>query len=113
MAFKQERLEKLIEKEISRIIFQEVKDDRLRFVTITNAKLTGDLSIATVYFTVLGDEEQRKATVQNMEEAKGFIRGQLGKVLEIRKIPELKFKYDESLEYGEKIEKILKEIKKP
>lgn len=112
MSFKQERLEKIIEREISNIIMTEVKDDRLKFVTITKVSLTKDLSIATIYYTVLGNEEQKLATSKNLEEAKGFIKSSLSKKLEIRKIPDLRLKYDESLEYGEKIEKILKEIKK-
>lgn len=112
MSFKQERLEKIIEREISNIIMTEVKDDRLKFVTITKASLTKDLSIATIYYTVLGNEEQKLATSKSLEDAKGFIKSSLSKKLEIRKIPDLKLKYDESLEYGEKIEKILQEIKK-
>lgn len=112
MSFKQERLEKIIEREISNIIMTEVKDDRLKFVTITKASLTKDLSIATIYYTVLGNEEQKLATSKSLEEAKGFIKSSLSKKLEIRKIPDLRLKYDESLEYGEKIEKILQEIKK-
>ncbi|NLD26031.1 MAG: 30S ribosome-binding factor RbfA [Acholeplasmataceae bacterium] len=111
MAYKQERLEKIIEKEISKIIFSDVKDDRLKFVTITKVALTNDLSIATVYFTVIGNDAQKEATTANLQEAKGFIRSALSKVLEIRKVPELRFKYDESLDYGDKIEKILKELK--
>lgn len=111
MAYKQERLEKILEREISSIIFQEIKDERLKFVTITKVNLSSDLSIATVYYTVLGDDNQKVSTEENLLDAKGFIKGLLGKKLEIRKIPDLKFKYDESLEYGKKIEDILKNIK--
>lgn len=112
MAFKKERLEKIIEREISQIIFSEVKDERLRFVTITNVNLTGDLSLATVYYTVLGDEDQVKATVGLLEEAKGFIKGILSKRLEVRKIPDLRFKYDDSFNQGNRIESILNSLKK-
>lgn len=110
MGYKQERLEKAIEREIGRILMTEVKDERLRFVTVTKVELTGDLSIATVYYSVMGTEEQKEATSRNINDAKGFIRTALSKVLEVRKVPELKFKFDESLEYGDKIEKILKDI---
>lgn len=112
MAFKKERLEKIIEREISTILFNDVKDDRLKFVTITNVNLTNDLSIATVYYTVLGDENQRISTSENLNDAKGFIKGVLSKKLEIRKIPELRFKYDESTEHGNRIESILRSLKK-
>lgn len=110
MSFKQERLEKIIVREIGSFLLLEAKDERLKYVTITNARLTNDLSIATVYFTVFGSDEQKEATSINLEEAKGMIRGHLGKVLQVKKIPELRFKYDESLEYGDKIENILKSL---
>ena len=112
MAFKKERLEKIIEREVAQIIFNEVKDDRLRFVTITNVNLTGDLSLATIFYTVLGDEEQIKTTSANLEEAKGFIKGILGKRLEVRKIPDIRFKYDDSFVQGNRIDEILRSIKK-
>ncbi len=111
MSFRQERLEKIIEREIGTFLLQEAKDERLKFITITKVRLTNDFSIATVYYTVYGNEIQKASTSENLEDAKRLIRGHLGRVLEIRKIPELKFKYDESMEYGEKIEKILNEIK--
>lgn len=112
MSFKQERLEKILEREISNIIRIEVKDDRLSFVTITKVSLTNDLSIATVYYTIMGTKEQRDATTANLLDAKGFIRSSLSKKLEIRKTPDLKFKYDESLDYGDRIEQILKNLNK-
>ncbi|HEY8444515.1 MAG TPA: 30S ribosome-binding factor RbfA [Bacilli bacterium] len=112
MAYKKERLEKTIEKEISRIIVNEIKDDRLKFVTITKAYLNDDLSIATVYYSVLGNPNQIENTKELLQEAKGFIKTLLSKRLEIRKTPELRFKYDESFEYGNRIENILKEIEK-
>jgi ribosome-binding factor A len=112
MAFKRERLEKIIEREISTIIFSEVKDDRLKFVTITKVDLTNDLSIATVFFTVLGDDTQIDATTENLLEAKGFIKGVLSKRLDIRKIPDLRFKFDASFTEGNKIDSILRSLKK-
>jgi ribosome-binding factor A len=111
MAFRQERLERIIERELGMIISREVKDDRLKFVTITKVALTNDLSIATVYYTILGDQEQRVATEANLQDAKGFIRSSLGRKLDVRKIPELRFKFDESLQQGQKIEDILKNLK--
>jgi len=112
MGFKQERIERILEREISNIIRTEVKDDRLKFVTITKVSITNDLSIATVYYTVIGNEEQKQSTSTNLIAAKGFIKSSLSKKLEIRKTPDLKFKYDESLEYGDKIEQIIKKFKK-
>lgn len=111
MAFKKERIEKIIEREVGSILMRESKDDRLRYVTVTYCKVTPDLSYATVYFTVIGDEHQKQATSNSLQEAKGFIRSQLSQKLDIRKTPELIFKYDESNEYGNRIDEILKTIK--
>lgn len=110
MAFKQERLEKIIVRELSTFLLMEAKDERLKYVTITNCHLTGDLSLATVYYTVYGTDEQKTATASVLQEAKGMLRGHLGKALQVKKIPDLKFKYDESMEYGDRIDKILKDL---
>ena len=110
MSFHQERLEKIIIREVSTILINS-KDERLRFVIVTNAHLTGDLQIATVFYTIIGSDVQKESTKKNLEEAKGYIRSSLGKVLKVKKIPELIFKYDESLEYGNKIDNILKGLK--
>ena len=111
-SYKRERLEKILEREISNIIFTEVKNEKLKFVTITNVNLTGDLSLATVFYTILGDTEEQKATEADLLDSKGFIKGILGKRLEVKKIPDLKFKYDESYEQGNRIDNILKNLGK-
>ena len=111
MAYKKERLEKTIEKEITMILFNDVKDDRLHFVTITNVDLTNDLSIATVFYRVMGTDAQIENTTNVLLEAKGFIKSVLAKRIQIRKIPDLIFKYDHSFEQGERIEALLKDIK--
>ena len=111
MAFKRERMEKILEREISSIIFQEIKDERIKFVTITKVNLTNDLSIATVLYTVFGNENQVNSSIDALNDAKGFIKTILSKKLEVRKIPDLKFKYDESFEHGNKIEEILRNKK--
>ncbi len=109
MGYKIPRLEKILEREIG-TIFLNSKDERLRFVTVTKVSLTNDASVATVYYTVLGNNEQKESTKKNIENASGFVRSSLGKSLEVRKVPELRFKYDESLMYGEHIDNILKNI---
>lgn len=111
MPYKKERLEKQIERELGNIILTDVKDERIRFVSITNVNLTGDLSIATVFFTVFGTDEQKENSAKVLKEAYGFIRSTLAKRIQVKKVPELIFKYDHSLENGERIEKILKEIR--
>lgn len=112
MAFKKERMEKILVREISNIIFHDIKDERIKFVTITNVNITNDLSIATVFYTVLGNENQINASVEALNDAKGFIKTILSKRLEVKKTPDLRFKYDESFEQGNKIEEILNNLKK-
>ena len=112
MSIKTERLANVLLKEISNIIMFEVKDEDIKFVTITHVDLSSDLSYAKVYCTVLDDEKKDK-TIKDLNNAKGFIRNELIKrKIEMRKIPELSFIFDESIDYGNKIEKIIEEIHK-
>lgn len=112
MSIKTERLANLLVKEISEIIMTEIKDEDIKFVTITHIDLSSDLSYAKVYFTTLIDDKKEKC-IYDLNGAKGFIRNELIKrKIEMRKIPELNFIFDESIEYGNKIEKIIQEIHK-
>ena len=103
------RYNSLFVKEISSILQNEVKDPDLKFVTVTDCEITNDLSFAKVYVTVLNDEK-RKDIMKSLDGAKSFIRGEISKRVEIRHTPELRFIYDESIDYGNKIEKIIKEL---
>ena len=112
MSIKTERLANVLLKEISNILMIEIKDKDIKFVTITHVDLSSDLSYAKVYCTVL-DDEKRDKVLKDLNNAKGFIRNELIKrKIEMRKIPELSFVYDDSIEYGNKIEKIIEEIHK-
>ena len=110
MVYKRERMEKIIEREVGNIILFDVKDDRIKYVTVTNVNLTGDLSIATIYFTVFGNQNQIDNSAKALFEAKGYIRSLLSKRLTVKKVPDLIFKYDTSYEHGKKIEEILGKI---
>ena len=104
-----ERLNDAFQEEISKILMTEIKDEDIRFVTITGVETTTDLSFSKVYFTVL-DNEKRKTTLEALNGAASFIRGELSKRVEIRHTPELKFIYDDSIAYGQHIEKIIEKI---
>ena len=106
-----QRVSDLIREEIADIIMNKVKDPRLGFVTVTGAKITEDLKIATIYLSIL-KEEEKETTIEMLNSAKGFIRAELAKRLRMKFIPSLTFRIDESLEYGVRIEKLLREIKK-
>lgn len=103
------RLADLLRAEISTVLLQKVKDPRLGFVTVTGVEVSPDAQHATVYYSVLGDEEEHKATREALQSATGFIKAELGKVLDLRYIPSLKFRFDSSLEEAAHLEKILKE----
>ena len=103
------RYNSLFSKEISNILQTEVKDKSIKFVTITGCEITSDLSYAKVYYTVL-DETKKDETKKALEKAKGFIRGEISKRVDIRHTPELRFIFDSSEEYGSKIDKLIKEI---
>ncbi len=109
MSIKIERLNDQFQKEISIILQTEIKNQDIHFVTITGCEITNDLSFCKVYFTVL-DDQKKESTLEALKGAASFIRGQLSQRIEIRHTPELKFIYDESIEYGDKIEKIIKRI---
>ena len=109
MNIKIERINHMIMEEVSKILMLEVKDERFKFVTVTDCDTSNDLSYCKVYVTVL-KQEKKEETLKALNNASSFIRGELAKRIEIRHIPELKFIYDESVSYGEKIDKIIDEI---
>lgn len=105
------RIASQIAKEISNIISFESRDENFRNVTITGAEVTNDLSFATIYFTAI-DEENKEVIQRELNNAAGFFRKEISERVDIRYTPEIKFKYDDSIEYGNNIERILKEIHK-
>lgn len=110
MSIKSERISDSLIEQISYILATEVKNKDIKFVTITDVKVTNDLGFAKVYFTVL-DEDKKEETLKALKSASGFIRHELRDRVDIRQIPELSFIYDESIEYGKRIEEKLKGIK--
>lgn len=109
MSIKIDRIESNLVKEISYILANEVKDHDIKFVTITDCHVTNDLSYAKVYYTVL-DDFKKESTAKALKNAAGFIRKELMDRVDIRYTPELEFVFDESIDYGKKIENIIEEI---
>ena len=111
MSIHTKRLEGMLVREISDILMTEAKDEDLKFVTITSMNLANDLSYAKVYFTTLNEDKEK--ITKELNEASGFIRAILKKrKLDIRIMPELKFIYDDSMEYGNNIDSLIDKIKK-
>ena len=109
MNLKGERVASDMQRELGNILLLEAKDEDFKHVTITDCDVTNDLSYAKVYFTCLNDNKREEVT-KALNNASGFIRNKLCDRVEIRKMPEITFVYDESIEYGNKIEKIIEEI---
>lgn len=110
MSVRPNRVAEQIKKEMTDILQRDLKDPRIGFVTVTGVEVTGDLQQAKIFITVLGNDEQKEATLQGLSKATGFIRSEIGKRIRLRKTPELIFKFDESIDYGNKIESLLGEI---
>lgn len=99
-----------MKKELGEIISRKIKDPRIGFVTVTDVRVSGDLQIAKVYISVLGDAEKRENTLKGLAKAKGFIRSEIGQRIRLRKTPEILFEFDESVDYGNRIETLIHEI---
>jgi ribosome-binding factor A len=105
-----DRVSILLKEEISQLILREVKDPELGFVTITDVEVSKDLQVAKVYYTVLGNTQQKHDSSHTLQRVAHFIKRQLGKRLRMRSIPDIIFKYDHSLDYGEKIDSLLRRV---
>ena len=108
-SLKSKKIGSLITREISSIILEDIKDPHIKFVSITDADVSNDLSFAKVYFTCL-NREYKEETEKVLNHAANYIELELSKRIEIRKMPQISFHYDNSIEYGEQIEKKIKEI---
>lgn len=107
---KLERIDSDIIKYLSNILLTETEDEIYHTITLTEVSINNDLSVAKVYYTSMSNLDKNRID-EKMKEVSPFLRGKLAKVLKIRNIPELKFIYDDTLEYANNIENILKNIK--
>ena len=105
-----ERIQEQVREEVSQMLATEVRDPGVGLVTVTRAKVTGDLSLARVYWTMIGDLNERKKTTKALERATGFVRHLLAERLSLRRVPEVKFIFDESVMAQDRIEQIIQEI---
>lgn len=108
-SLKGERVSSDIQRELCNILLLEAKDEDFKNVTITDVDVTNDLGFAKIYFTTLDNREKVEKDLNN---AAGFFRSELSQRLDIRHTPELRFIFDESIENGQKIEKIIEELHK-
>ncbi len=109
-----DRVAELLQQEIADILLRKVRDPRTSTVTVTGVEVTPDLQHAKVYYSMRGasTEEEKQNVAKGLSKAAGFIRLELGKRLHMKHLPQLHFHYDESFEYGDKIERLLKDLHK-
>jgi len=108
-----QRLALEIQHEISLILFRDMKDRRIGFVTITGVEMSPDLRHARVYISTLGSDAEKKASLDTLNHAAGWIRHELGQRIRMKFLPEIVFRIDSSQEYGERIDRLLDEIHEP
>ena len=99
-----------IREELSELLTREVKDPGIGLITITHVKVSADLQVARAYWTIMGDAKSRKETSKALERAMPFLRRQIAGRLRLKRVPELAFQYDESIERQERIEALLQQI---
>jgi ribosome-binding factor A len=106
------RVGDMILKEISEMLIKgDVRDPRIEAVVLTGIKLTDDLGFARVYFTVIGHEVDRKKSMEGLESASSYIKRELSKRLRLRRIPDLKFEFDEILQEGYRVDELLRKTR--
>ena len=105
-----EKLQELMKQEISDIIFNELKDPRIGFVTVTSVVCTEDLREAKIYVSVMGDEKKARDTLHGLNSSLGFVRREVGRRIRLRFTPEISFALDTSLNYSDHIQRLLHEI---
>jgi ribosome-binding factor A len=93
------------------LIRGDIHDPRIGYVTLTGVKVSPDLSVAQVFYSMIGTDEEKANTKAGLEAAKGFVRREVTKRVKLRISPEVFFTFDPSLDEGDKIERLLKEVK--
>lgn len=104
------RVKHLLQQEISRILQREMKDPRITLVTVTNVSLTDDLRDAKVFISSLDDNVDRQDLLHGLSRATGFIRGELGRQLKLKYIPQIEFLFDDSYAQQERIFDLIDQI---
>jgi|TARA_B110000438_G_scaffold30307_1_gene29509 ribosome-binding factor A len=112
-SLRSEKVADVLRKEISLIINKETKDPRLQNINITAVKVSDDIGIATVFYTLIGESvNKNESSIDNkiLKKFSGMIRSKLSKTMQIRRVPVIHFRFDESIEYSDNIENLLKNI---
>lgn len=111
MSYRPERLAEIIKKEVSDMVRDELKDPRIGFVTITGVEVSTDLRYTKIFFSVLGSEEEARASLEALNRARGYVRSELARRIRLRHAPEISFKLDPSIQRGIRVMELLKDVK--
>ncbi len=110
---REQRVGEAIKEEISDILHNQLKDPRVGFLSVTTVEMSGDLKIAKVGISILGDQKQQEQAMKVLRHATGFVRSELAKRVSLRQAPDIVFKLDSSIEHSLRIAKLLNEISAP
>ena len=111
MAYRIERVNNLIRHEVSKLLQRQVKDPRLgSFITVTGVSTSADLKYARIFVSRIGSEEEKQQTLSGLVAAAGFLRNELARRLELRRVPELRFQWDASIERGARLLRLIDEV---
>jgi len=105
-----DRVADQIRGELAQLLAREVHDPGIGFVTLTRVQVSPDIQLARVFYTVLGDVNARKSSARALERATPFLRRQIGARLRLKRVPDLKFQYDDAVAGQDRIEQLLNEI---
>ncbi len=111
LSHRNQRVAEQIKEEVGQILSTEVADPGIGLVTVTRVKVTPDLSLARVYWTLVGDTSERKATEKALARAAAYVRHLLSTRMSLRRSPEVLFTYDQSVAAQDRVEQILQELK--
>jgi ribosome-binding factor A len=111
MSHRIERINHLIRQEISELLQRQAKDPRLsNFISVTEVNTSGDLKYARVFISYMGTDTERKQIMTTIQQASGYFRSELARRLNIRRVPEISFHWDESIQYGAHIEELIDQV---
>ena len=107
-----DRVGEQVRQALSELLLRDVRDPGIGFITLSRVKVSPDLQLVRVYYTQIGDDRAKQATVKALERATPFLRRQLADAVRLRRVPELRFQFDAGAEHQERIETILLELQK-
>lgn len=111
-SYRKERINVTIKEALSDLLFNQVKDPRVGFVTITAVEVSKDYESAKVYYTVMGDDDEKEESRKGLISAGNFLRKTISRQLKLRNAPELRFVYDDTLDRSIRVEEAIQEWKK-